>query len=124
MPSGPETGPTAGLRDADGDGYRNDFGCWRLRIALWAADLCEHAHITGGHVESDAREAGSVRSYQPMNVNFGLFPPLLRALDKDEDGKRLRGPEKALATKRALSRRALDDLTQWAAGAQHSVAAE
>ena len=32
-------------------------------------------HITGGHVETI--DAGP-RSYQPMNVNFGLFPPLTR----------------------------------------------
>ena len=31
------------------------------------------AHITGGHVETI--DAGP-RSFQPMNVNFGLFPPL------------------------------------------------
>ena len=78
-------------------------------------------HITGGHVET--MDAGP-RSYQPMNVNFGLFPPLTQALDVGEDGKRLRGPEKALAKKRALSRRALDDLAQWMDGAQHPVAAE
>jgi methylenetetrahydrofolate--tRNA-(uracil-5-)-methyltransferase len=34
------------------------------------------AHITGGHVETI--DAGP-RSFQPMNVNFGLFPPLERA---------------------------------------------
>jgi methylenetetrahydrofolate--tRNA-(uracil-5-)-methyltransferase len=77
-------------------------------------------HITGGHVETI--DAGP-RSYQPMNVNFGLFPPLTQALDVGEDGKRLRGPEKALAKKRALSRRALNDLAQWMNGAQHPVAA-
>src|SRR6201992_523641 len=32
-------------------------------------------HITGGHIETI--DAGS-RSFQPMNVNFGLFPPLSR----------------------------------------------
>jgi methylenetetrahydrofolate--tRNA-(uracil-5-)-methyltransferase len=31
-------------------------------------------HITGGHIISDD-EPGK-RSFQPMNVNFGLFPPL------------------------------------------------
>jgi methylenetetrahydrofolate--tRNA-(uracil-5-)-methyltransferase len=67
-------------------------------------------HITGGHVETI--DAGP-RSYQPMNVNFGLFPPLAHALDKDEDGKRLRGPAKVQAKKEALCRRALDDLAQW-----------
>jgi methylenetetrahydrofolate--tRNA-(uracil-5-)-methyltransferase len=78
-------------------------------------------HITGGHVETI--DAGP-RSYQPMNVNFGLFPPLTAALDeRDENGKRLRGPPKALAKKRALCRRGLDDLAQWS-GAAHSVAAE
>ena len=30
-------------------------------------------HITGGHLSADERAA---RSFQPMNVNFGLFPPL------------------------------------------------
>src|SRR5262249_25991938 len=77
------------------------------------------AHITGGHVEMI--DAGP-RSYQPMNVNFGLFPPLTRAV-QSERGERLRGAEKTLARKRALTRRALDDLEQWPAGA-HAAAAE
>jgi methylenetetrahydrofolate--tRNA-(uracil-5-)-methyltransferase len=83
-------------------------------------------HITGGHLTGNhvATIDAGPRSYQPMNVNFGLFPPLTHTLDKDEDGKRLRGTAKALAKKRALCRRALDDLAQWAAGAPHSVAAE
>jgi methylenetetrahydrofolate--tRNA-(uracil-5-)-methyltransferase len=78
-------------------------------------------HITGGHVETI--DAGP-RSYQPMNVNFGLFPPSSQSLDVGEDGKRLRGPAKALAKKRALCRRALNDLAQWMATGYHSVAAE
>src|SRR5207247_10187915 len=48
------------------------------------------AHITGGHLETI--DAGP-RSYQPMNVNFGLFSPLVHAL-KSESGRRLRGAEK------------------------------
>ena len=80
------------------------------------------AHITGGHVETDgARPA--LRSYQPMNVNFGLFPPLAHALERDS-GRRLRGTDKALAKKRALARRALADLERWVAGDDHAVAAE
>jgi methylenetetrahydrofolate--tRNA-(uracil-5-)-methyltransferase len=67
-------------------------------------------HITGGHIETI--DAGP-RSYQPMNVNFGLFPPFERALPLDENGKRPRGPAKALARKRALCQRALGDLDQW-----------
>lgn len=72
-------------------------------------------HITGGHIETI--DAGP-RSYQPMNVNFGLFPPLARALPPSHDGKRLRGTEKVLAKKQALCRRALVDLEGWIRGGQ------
>ena len=77
-------------------------------------------HITGGHVATI--DAGP-RSFQPMNVNFGLFPPLAEAV-KSPDGKRLRGPEKALARKRALTARARVDLERWLAGETDAAAAE
>jgi methylenetetrahydrofolate--tRNA-(uracil-5-)-methyltransferase len=70
-------------------------------------------HITGGHL--DSIDAGPP-SFQPMNVNFGLFPPIVEPR-VDEAGKRLRGPERGVARKRALSARAEADLRQWAAGA-------
>src|SRR5260370_38154536 len=76
-------------------------------------------HITGGHLETI--DAGP-RSFQPMNVNFGLFPPIAHA-PKAADGKRLRGPEKALARKRALTARALADLDRWIAGEAQPAAA-
>src|SRR5215510_10285070 len=82
------------------------------------------AHITGGHVEAVCgAEPASPRSYQPMNVNFGLFPPLAHAV-KSENGGRLRGTQKALAKKRALTRRALADLERWITGADRAAAAE
>jgi methylenetetrahydrofolate--tRNA-(uracil-5-)-methyltransferase len=62
------------------------------------------AHITGGHL---AEETGGTRSFQPMNVNFGLFPP------PPETGKRLKGAERGRARKVALSHRALHDLQAW-----------
>lgn len=65
-------------------------------------------HITGGHIV--AEEENGKRSFQPMNVNFGLFPPV--NILKTE-GKRLRGKEKALAKKRALTMRALDHFKIW-----------
>jgi methylenetetrahydrofolate--tRNA-(uracil-5-)-methyltransferase len=68
-------------------------------------------HITGGHIESI--DMGP-QSFQPMNVNFGLFQPMEFA-PKSPEGKKLRGPEKALAKKRALSERAARDLEQWLA---------
>jgi methylenetetrahydrofolate--tRNA-(uracil-5-)-methyltransferase len=69
-------------------------------------------HITGGHIE--ASEAGT-RSFQPMNINFGLLPPLSSLPTKKPDGTRLRGNEKTVAKKQALSARALADLDRWIA---------
>jgi methylenetetrahydrofolate--tRNA-(uracil-5-)-methyltransferase len=70
-------------------------------------------HITGGHIATI--DAGP-RSFQPMNVNFGLFPPLERAPARAPDGTRLRGTAKTIAKKHALTARALADLTHWIAG--------
>jgi methylenetetrahydrofolate--tRNA-(uracil-5-)-methyltransferase len=52
-------------------------------------------HITGG---ADAT------TFQPMNVNFGLFPPI-----SPSDGGTLRGKER----KQALAARALSDFDHW-----------
>ncbi|MBV1702365.1 MAG: methylenetetrahydrofolate--tRNA-(uracil(54)-C(5))-methyltransferase (FADH(2)-oxidizing) TrmFO [Hyphomicrobiales bacterium] len=68
-------------------------------------------HITGGHI--DTIDAGP-SSFQPMNVNFGLFPPIAQT-ETAPDGKKLRGPEKGIARKRALSARAEIDLQNWLA---------
>ncbi|MCB1383759.1 MAG: methylenetetrahydrofolate--tRNA-(uracil(54)-C(5))-methyltransferase (FADH(2)-oxidizing) TrmFO [Notoacmeibacter sp.] len=69
-------------------------------------------HITGGHLVSDD-EPGK-RSFQPMNINFGLFPPLeAGALKKPEGQKRFRGKEKAVAKKHAVTARALADCRAW-----------
>jgi methylenetetrahydrofolate--tRNA-(uracil-5-)-methyltransferase len=51
------------------------------------------AHITGGAEE---------KTFQPMNVNFGLFPPLASA-------KKIKGKDR----KQAMSERALADLAEW-----------
>jgi len=66
-------------------------------------------HITGGHISADEEEV-SKRSFQPMNVNFGLFPPIEIGLT---DGKRLRGKEKTAAKKQYLTARALKDFALW-----------
>ena len=76
------------------------------------------AHITGGHLSADGE--GAARSFQPMNVNFGLFPPI--AAPSHPRGKGPRGP-KGFDRKRALASRALADLDVWLAR-QASVAAE
>src|SRR5712692_2918438 len=69
-------------------------------------------HITGGHIETI--EPGA-RSFQPMNINFGLFPPLASPPTRNADGTRLRGNEKTVAKKQAISARALSDLDRWIA---------
>ena len=74
-------------------------------------------HITGGHIETtDAR--GS--SFQPMNVNFGLFPPIVKV--KTKDGKRLKHAEQAVERKRAYCSRAMADFSAWLATGQAKAA--
>ncbi|WP_421709921.1 methylenetetrahydrofolate--tRNA-(uracil(54)-C(5))-methyltransferase (FADH(2)-oxidizing) TrmFO [Algihabitans sp.] len=58
-------------------------------------------HITGG---ADAE------TFQPMNVNFGLFPPL----GAGPDGKKIKKRER----KPAMARRALADLDGWLGGSE------
>ena len=69
-------------------------------------------HITGGHLSVEG-EAGSPRSFQPMNINYGLLPDLESAPTHDADGKRLKGAERGRGKKQAMSRRALADLDMW-----------
>ena len=80
------------------------------------------AHITGGHIETI--DAGP-SSFQPMNVNFGLFPPLAEKIAYDKDGRKFgRGSAKNLARKGALSERALNDLDRWIGTQSRADAAE
>ena len=66
------------------------------------------SHITGGHIVT-IDEGPS--SFQPMNVNFGLFPPVEAV--QEPGAKKLRGPERGVARKRALSVRAERDMAEW-----------
>ncbi len=74
-------------------------------------------HITGGHLE------GGAGSFQPMNINYGLLPPL-EAPKRDAEGKRLPNKERGRAKKRLMGERALAELDAWAAGAPVLEAAE
>ncbi|NWH08823.1 MAG: methylenetetrahydrofolate--tRNA-(uracil(54)-C(5))-methyltransferase (FADH(2)-oxidizing) TrmFO [Alphaproteobacteria bacterium] len=64
-------------------------------------------HITGG---------AYAETFQPMNINFGLFPPI------EEEALR-KGKERGRLRKQSLSRRALADLGSWA-GASSARAAQ
>ncbi|MDQ0315827.1 methylenetetrahydrofolate--tRNA-(uracil(54)-C(5))-methyltransferase (FADH(2)-oxidizing) TrmFO [Amorphus orientalis] len=77
-------------------------------------------HITGGHVVG--HDEGAPRSFQPMNVNFGLFPPM-EAPKVDGEGKRITGSARGAAKKRLMTARARADYARWLQGAE-SVAAE
>lgn len=61
-------------------------------------------HITGGHLEGS--------KFQPMNINYGLLPPL-EAPKVDEDGKRIHPKERGRAKKRLQSLRAIEALKAW-----------
>jgi len=63
-------------------------------------------HITRGHL------SGGKATFQPMNVNFGLFPDIEEPRT-DADGRPVKGKERGRERKRALSRRALSDLEGW-----------
>src|SRR5450631_3134382 len=63
-------------------------------------------HITGGHIV--IIDAGPP-SFQPMNVNFGLFPPLA----EPPHGEKQRGVERGRSRKAAISLRAAQDLDAW-----------
>jgi methylenetetrahydrofolate--tRNA-(uracil-5-)-methyltransferase len=73
-------------------------------------------HITGGHLATG-------QTFQPMNVNFGLFPDIEDYSKTGPDGKRLRGKDKGKSKKMAQAIRALSDFDAWLAG-EAVVAAE
>jgi methylenetetrahydrofolate--tRNA-(uracil-5-)-methyltransferase len=60
-------------------------------------------HITGGHIETTDKGPGS---FQPMNVNFGLFPPIQLA-------HKVKASEKAVARKQVYTRRGKADFLSW-----------
>jgi methylenetetrahydrofolate--tRNA-(uracil-5-)-methyltransferase len=69
-------------------------------------------HITGGHLSNDDVGQELPRSFQPMNINYGLLPTA-DVPEHDATGKRIKGKEKGAAKKRAVSLRALADLEDW-----------
>jgi methylenetetrahydrofolate--tRNA-(uracil-5-)-methyltransferase len=79
------------------------------------------AHITGGHVETIDNGPSS---FQPMNINFGLFPPLNETPEFDRKSPLGRSTAKALAKKSAITHRALADLQAWIDGRPRQQAAE
>lgn len=76
----------------------------RLGVSIWAPPETTAmgailSHITGG---------GNAETFQPMNVNFGLFPYI-------PDPVNVRGKEKAREKKKLMAERALNHLDKWLA---------
>ena len=63
-------------------------------------------HITGGHIEG----VGKAKTFQPMNVNFGIMPPL-EEKKHVVDGKHVKIKRKF--RKPIKAKRALDALAEW-----------
>ncbi|MEM1306397.1 MAG: methylenetetrahydrofolate--tRNA-(uracil(54)-C(5))-methyltransferase (FADH(2)-oxidizing) TrmFO [Pseudomonadota bacterium] len=115
------------------EGYIESAACGLLAGRFAAADLSGRpsvapppttalgallAHMTGGHLLAEAdHDAGAADSrkpgsFQPMNINFGLMPPIT-APQTDAEGRRLKGKERTAEKKRLMSRRALADVDAW-----------
>jgi methylenetetrahydrofolate--tRNA-(uracil-5-)-methyltransferase len=73
-------------------------------------------HITGGHLDTGKG------SFQPMNINYGLIPPIEGGSKRAEDGRRLGSKERTRNKKQTVGERALRDLDAWIA--EPKVAAE
>jgi len=82
----------------------NQYGVPPKTTALGA--LVEH--VTGGFM------SGPKAKFQPMNVNFGLFPPIEGIVYKGPNGERVRGKDKTRFRKRLFAERALRDIEPWA----------
>ncbi|MFT4956031.1 MAG: methylenetetrahydrofolate--tRNA-(uracil-5-)-methyltransferase [Brevundimonas sp.] len=61
-------------------------------------------HITGGHMEGS--------KFQPMNINYGLLPPL-EAPRVDAEGRKIPPKDRGRAKKRLMSVRALEAMKAW-----------
>lgn len=83
-------------------------------------------HITRGHIlheeDNTTKVLGSARSFQPMNINYGLLPPLKAEEIIRKNTKPLKGAERGIEKKRLQSRRAIHELSQWL-NLQHSTPA-
>jgi len=66
---------------------------------------CMLAHVTGGHMSG---EGASKLAYQPMNVNFGLLPPLTEAAPRGRKGR--------IERRRLMTERAKAEIQTWLAG--------
>ncbi|MDP9102416.1 MAG: methylenetetrahydrofolate--tRNA-(uracil(54)-C(5))-methyltransferase (FADH(2)-oxidizing) TrmFO [Pseudomonadota bacterium] len=68
-------------------------------------------HITTGYMGNGQPEG---TKFQPMNINYGLLPPLdEEPAKRTKDGKRIPAPERGRAKKRLMSIRALAAFDGW-----------
>lgn len=88
------------------EGYVESAACGLMAGLFAAADMCQHSFdappVTTalGALLNHITQGADAGTFQPMNINFGLIPPLEQRVNK-----KLR--------KQAYCQRALNDLDQW-----------
>jgi methylenetetrahydrofolate--tRNA-(uracil-5-)-methyltransferase len=88
-------------------------GIFAATEALGAAAIRPPATTALGALLSHVTGGAMTETFQPMNCNFGLFPPLDEDADKDAKGRpKIRGTDR----RKLLSARARRDLEAWLAG--------
>lgn len=65
------------------------------------------AHISGGFIDNQKA------TFQPMNINYGLFPPLEGLIYRDTQGQPVRGKQKKRFRHFHIAERALKDIKNW-----------
>jgi methylenetetrahydrofolate--tRNA-(uracil-5-)-methyltransferase len=75
-------------------------------------------HITGGHLTTvEEPSTTTARSFQPMNINYGLLP-VMEAPTVKADGTKIKGKDRTFEKKRVMSRRAIADIDRWLSAAK------
>ena len=105
------------------EGYVESAGIGLLAGRFAAAERLGHAPAAPppttslGALLNHITVGADADTFQPMNANFGLFPPLE---EETRTGKPLRGRDR----KAAMARRAKADMETWLAGGKRHMAAE
>lgn len=84
-------------------------GLFAVSFALSKTPLLPPQTTAIGALWSHLRDLENIENYQPMNVNFGLFPQVPPIITSNGKKKYLKGSER----KEAYAARALNDLSVW-----------
>ena len=97
-------------RPLRGGGERGRAACRRRHLPP-RTERCLRISPAAIWIQRRMQPAPGPRSYQPMNINFGLFPPL--AAEKRRHGERLRGTQRRWPGSARSRDARLHDLDRW-----------